>query len=84
MHRASLVGNTVAKVLHEEKTIVITDNRGITRGIRWSCPHLCFPTMALPRYSKKCTAPPRSAAVVKTHQAAVATGAPTVKAHPTR
>jgi hypothetical protein len=79
MHRVSLVDNMASKILHEEKTIVITD-RGITRGIRWLCPHLCFLIMALPRSSKKCTAPPQSAEVVKTHQAAVATGAPTVTA----
>ena len=84
MHRVSLAGNTVSKVLHEEKTMAITGT-GTTMGIiRWLCPHLCFPTMALPRSSKRCTAPPRSAEVVKTHQAGVATGAHAVTGPPTQ
>ena len=84
MPRVSLAGNTLSKVLHEEKTMAITGT-DTTRGtIRWLCPHLCFPTMALPRSSKRFRVPPRSAEVAKTHRAGVVTGARAVKAPPIR
>ena len=84
MPRVSLAGNTASKVLREEKTMVITGTGPTMGTIRWLCPHLCFPTMAWPRSSKRCTAPPRYAEVAKTHRAGVVTGAHAVRAPPIR